>query len=508
MIGVTGAGKSCLGNFLSKREEAYKEFLETKTKTASMASALFEEHKICVIDTPGLENIQNLGKHDYKAMHVTEDAASIINELTKITMTMTKGIRLSAFLIVTSANVREHSGTLNLLDFMDIFGNYWDHAILVVTHGIQLGKSEKEQERSFQRTVHGVSCPPIWDKLYSKVNARCVIVEAKEYRSDTAYTDSVISKLLSFTDKIVQEHGPYHDDLHSIGNQALEFAKMQVRERYSNLESRAAKEAVERIACERVKKVLYKLIRIKMADGKDVDQLEEMAKLKTEENQKLQEETIEIHQQMEEEQKRRKQAEKEKHKAEEEMSQADEARHIAEEWEEEDRKGHIVVERTNDYIQKLVQNLESERDEAKQRLMNERRWREAAVKEKNAAEQKLLQEKYRREATEQSLKVEKEKRKSLERENDSEVAKREAREKYRLGNAEQEVLETNAEKKVLHDRLLRQIAEEEKIEAQRDSEVEKGKEHREEAHCQTVVEKGESNGVELLSSQNHAQYSD
>ena len=372
--------------------------MESETKTASMDVASFGEQEICVIDTPGLGDTDNLGKYDFKAKDIAEDAAAIINELTKITTMMAKGI--SAFLIVIPANVREHSGTLNLLDFMDILGNYWDHAILVVTHGKSLGKSPKDQERSFQRTVHGVSCPPIWDKLYSKVDTRCVIVEAKEYRSDTTYTDSVISKLLSYTDEIVQKHGPYHDDLHSIGNQALEYAKLRVLEKHSNLQSRAAKEAIERIACERVQEVVFKLIRIKMAGGKDVDQLEEMAKLKAEENERLREETEEIRQQYEEEQRRREQAEEERRKAEVEMIRADEARRIAEEREGEERQYRIEAQEKADRTQQLIDTIEREKTEAKEETQEERERRERAEEEKHCAEIKGLEEKLRREHAE------------------------------------------------------------------------------------------------------------
>ena len=364
---------------------------------------------------------------------------------------MTKGI--SAFLIVVPAHIREHSGILNLLDFMDILGNYWDHAILVVTHGKSLGKSAKEQEERFQSTVSGASSPPIWGKLLEKVNDRCVVVEAKEYRSDTAYTDSVISKLLEFTNKIAQEHGPYHDDLQSIGNQAFENAKMQVCDKYPNLETRVAKEAIKRNACNCVNEVVFKLIRIKMAGGKDVDKLEEMAKLKAEENQKLQEEADEVRQQYEEEQKRRKQAEEKKRQEEEKRIRADERRSIAEVNEAKERKSRIEAQKKKEYTQKLLQTLESERDEAKQRSVNDRRQKEAAEKATSAAKQKLLQEEYKRKAAEQSLMEEKKKRESVEQEKDA--AKREMQEeKRRREDAEK----TNVEQKVLHERRLRQVA--------------------------------------------------
>ena len=399
LLGVTGAGKSCLGNFILKKEKAFKEseqIMESETKTSSVASALFKDHKICVIDTPGLGDTENLGKHDYKAEDFAEDASSIITELTKITTRRTKGI--SAFLIVIPANVKEHSGTLNLLDFMDILGNYWDHAILVVTHGTELGKTTREQEKSFQSTVHSASCPPVWDRLYKKVDARCVIVEAKEYRRDTAYTDSIISKLLKFTDEISQQHGPYHDDLQSIGNQAFEYAMMQARENHSNLESRAAKEAIERITCKRVKDVVFKLIRIKMAGGKDVDQLEEMAKLKAEENQKLREETEEIRQQYEEEQKRRKQAEEERRQEEEKRILVDEARCIAEEREEEERKLRIEAEEKTDRNEQLIDAIKREKtdSEAKQETQQEREKQKREEEKSDAAELQELEEKLRR----------------------------------------------------------------------------------------------------------------
>ena len=61
LLGVTGAGKSCLGNFLLGRDGTFKEsenIMVSETKAASQVSAFLNGKKICVTDTPGLGDIQ------------------------------------------------------------------------------------------------------------------------------------------------------------------------------------------------------------------------------------------------------------------------------------------------------------------------------------------------------------------------------------------------------------------------------------------------------------------
>jgi hypothetical protein len=140
--GVTGAGKSCLGNFIFEGDNIFPEseiILESETQSASMKRTKISDRQLCYIDTPGLGDTQRLGAHQSKAMDIANDAAHLITELTKIMLMMRAGI--SSFLIVIPLNVREHSGTLNLLDFMDILGNYWKHSIAVLTHGKCLGRT-------------------------------------------------------------------------------------------------------------------------------------------------------------------------------------------------------------------------------------------------------------------------------------------------------------------------------------------------------------------------------
>ena len=478
MLGVTGAGKSCLGNFLLGKEEAFKEseiVLESETKTATKDAILFgdaQQHKICIIDTPGLGDTENLGKHNFKAIDIAEDASSLIIELTKIMLIMRAGI--SAFFIVIPATGREHSGTLNLLDFLDILGNYWDHSIVVVTRAKELGRTEKDQYDTFRRVLKGPSCPPVWDTLSKKVNERFVLVESKEYRGDRAYRNRVMTKLTSLTNEIITENGPYHDALDSIGNQAFQNARMELCNEFENLESHEAKEAIYENVCERVKKVVFKLVRIKMAGGKDVDQLEEMAKVKAEENAQLLEEADRLQRKYEEEQRKRREAAERLEREKEKRIRADEAKRIAEERKEKELKRRIEVERENNHTQELLDTVQKQRDAAESQTEKERGKREAAENEKYTAQRKLDMERCKREE------VEREKN-AAKRKSDMESFKREEAER-----------EKNTAKQNLDmERCKREKAEREKNAAKHETEQERNRRRMAEQDKNTVQMKME-----------------
>ena len=190
LLGVTGAGKSTLGNLLlncykegrlSVTFQVARSSLKSQTKNASLGAVLVKdgdiEQKICIIDTPGLGDTQNIGKHKSKAVNIAEDASSLITELTSI-IQRTR-IEVSTFLVVIPLNAKEHSGTENLLDFLEILGDYWKHSIVVLTHGGELGSSESEQYDEFRCVLDDSDCPPIWQTLREKASDRFVIVESK-----------------------------------------------------------------------------------------------------------------------------------------------------------------------------------------------------------------------------------------------------------------------------------------------------------------------------------------
>ena len=413
MLGQTGAGKSCLGNFLLGKVDAFKEsdiVFQSETQTASTEYVLFgdvQQQKICVIDTPGLGDTNNLGKNSFEALDIAKDSADLITELTKILFMMPKGI--DAFLIVIKAGRDNLHGVLKLIDFSAFLGDFWKHSIVVVTQAAKegLGRSEKDHNKNFRSMLKGASCPPVWDTLSKTVNDRFVLVEARDFREDNAYRKRVVTKLISLTSQIAtHNNGPYRDDLNSIGKKAFENAKMELRHSFENLDSPEAKEAIYENASKRVYEVIIKLVCIKMAGGKDVDQLEEMAKVKEEENQKLQVEADRLHRKYEEEQKRAREADEKAEREKEARIRADEARIISEKQKDYERERRLEAEKKSDHTQKYLNTVEKERDTAKgeageernkrvkaeQETANEKKKRVDAEKTVNVTHKSLLQE--------------------------------------------------------------------------------------------------------------------
>ena len=488
LLGVTGAGKSCLGNFLLGKEGQFpesKNILKSETKTASCGEGW--EKRICLIDTPGLGDTQRLGKHESKAMDIAEDASYLITELTKMMLSTCEGI--SAFLVVIPANVREHSGTLNLLDLLEILGNYWGHSILVLMHGRTLGETEPQQYHAFQSVLYEYNCPPIWGKFLSKVNNRYVIIEGKDWRNDANYRHRVLKKLLSFSEDITNQHGPYRDDLNSIGNKAFEKAKLELCDSFEDLESPEAREAIFKSACEDVNEVILKLVRIKLADGEDVDKLKKMNALKASELEKLHKQTDNLIQKYEKEkeqrrkeEKKRIQAERAQHIEEKKRKQAEQAQRMEEKKRKQAESRNIKAEDPESIklLGKQLDIAQRERQEAERQKIVEMQKREQAVREKLEAEIQMNVEKNKREN------IEKEK-KHIEQQRRDEMYKRQQAEESRtLAEHERDEernqrkraeLETKQERDIREQALYeKQIAEQQKnIERERRQQTENDK---------------------------------
>ena len=405
MLGVTGAGKSTLGNFICGKAAVFPEsdvIMESKTKFASIESTKFGNNQLLeVIDSPGLNDTQSLGKSGSKAIDTAEDHASLITELTKMMIMIRAGI--TAFLIVIPVNVRDHSGTQSLLDFLDIFGNYWNHSIVVLTHGKTLARTEKEQYKKFNGVLDSAICPPIWKKLRDKVNNRFVIVESKEWRLEQKYQKGVVNKLIMLTSNISRQHGIYDDGLNSIGNDAYARARLELRHEFHDLDSPEAQEAIYKRVFHRVKEVMTKLVRIKLAGGVDVDKLKEMAELKRKEADSLREAADLLRQEYEDEQKKRLAAEKEAQKEEERRRQAERDKLV-------EKNKRERAENEAEIAKKEKARAEYDKTKAEREKTQAEKEKAKAEREKTQAEyEKAIAEREKTQAEKEKTKAEREK---------------------------------------------------------------------------------------------------
>ena len=256
-LGLIGAGKSCFCNFILQEDNIFPEAdyaMIPKTQEAFAKCKDFEGKRLCVVDTPGFANTNRGENLKSKSMEV----ADIFMELTRI-MYLAKG-GISAFFIVVPLNQAVPPGLHDFLDAFDIFDNYWSHSILVLTYGKQIGGTEKEQHESFKNLLQDPKCPPKLKVLYQKVNNRSVIVEAKHWRTNATYRNTVVKRLCFLSDNITKQYGRYQHNKQSIGWAKFEKAKSKL--------------------FEEMRSIAYDILRIKQVNGSDADKQEKIKNVK------------------------------------------------------------------------------------------------------------------------------------------------------------------------------------------------------------------------------------
>ena len=324
-IGVTGVGKSTLGNFLhGKHVNEVGRGLVSVTDKAQVNCSVLDGQRMCIVDTPGFGDTHHMGTQNTEAENLANDAAHLVVELSKTMLMARHGVH--AFFVVVRADSRELFSTTKLLDLLDILGNYWDHTILVLTHGKEFDEeSEDKQYEEFEAMLNSPKCPEVWKTLVEKVSKRYVIIEPEDWKDDRAYHARKVKELKEHSSAIVAAHGPYNDTLHSLLKEYIETAKLELRNEFEDVDSPEAQVAALQVAFQNVTAMLYKLIRIKLAGGVDTELLQEMAKTKEEELSEVRRQRDELNQQFLKEQGEKRKAEEEKRKAEEEKRKAQEA---------------------------------------------------------------------------------------------------------------------------------------------------------------------------------------
>ena len=337
-IGVTGVGKSTLGNFLLGKN-AFKVggALVSVTEKAQVDCSTMDGQRLCIVDTPGFGDTHRMGTQNTEAENLSNEAAHLIVELSKTMLMARHGIH--AFFVVVRADSRELFSTTKLLDLLDILGNYWNHSILVFTHGKEFDKTnEKKQYEKFEEMLSSPRCPDVWKTLIEKVSRRYVIVEPEDWKDDKEYCRRKVTEVKRHSDAIVVANGPYNDALHSLVREYIETAKLKLRHKFSDVDSPEAHVAALQVAFHNITAMLHKLIRIKLAGGVDTEKLQRMVEAKEDKLSEVRKERDLLFQQFlkEQEDKRRAQEAEERareavRKAEKEARDKEEERRVARE---------------------------------------------------------------------------------------------------------------------------------------------------------------------------------
>ena len=279
-IGVTGVGKSTLGNFLLGKN-AFKVggALVSVSEKAQVDCSAMDGQRLCIVDTPGFCDTRRMDTKNTEAENLANESAHLIVDLSKTMLMARHGIH--AFFVVVRADSRELFSTTKLLDLLDILGNYWNHSILVFTHGREFDKTnERKQYETFEEMLSRPSCPDVWKTLIEKVSRRYVIVEPEDWKDDKEYRKRKVTEFKRHSDAIVATNGPYNDTLHSLVREYIETAKLELRHEFSDVESPDAHVAALQVACHNITAMLHRLIRIKLAGGVDTLKLQRMVEAK------------------------------------------------------------------------------------------------------------------------------------------------------------------------------------------------------------------------------------
>ena len=334
MVGVTGVGKSLLGNFLRGIDEFMVRgpgVAGSVTDTVQVGCSVLNGQRLCIVDTPGCFDTRRGRMQNEEAENLANDAAHLAVDLSKTILMARHGIH--AFLVVVRADVTELVSTTMLLDLLGIIGDYWNHTIVVFTHGKRFDEtSEDKKHTALEVTLNSpTNCPEDWKTLIEKAGNRYVIVESKEWRDDKEYHKRKVEEFIKNSSAIVSSHGPYNDALLSLVRVHIENAKLELRHDFSNVDSPEAQVAALQIAFPNIKSSLHKIISMKLAGGVDVE-------AKEEELLKARRRNDQLHQQVLKEQAEKRKAKEAEDRAREEQRVAEEQARVEREAAEKARR--------------------------------------------------------------------------------------------------------------------------------------------------------------------------
>ncbi|XP_065888142.1 uncharacterized protein [Dysidea avara] len=195
IIGVTGNGKSTLGNFILQQQV----FQSGLGMIAVTSEAKKETRKIQGVD---LTIIDTVGFSD--------DLGPLENHLDQIchALDVCKG-GIDAVIFAIKSTERFTTSISTVLTEMYQISDLWDHCFVAFTSAKGLGNTESEQVHKILSNLAHPRCPESLKTLLNKVQQRYILVESKDDMGDN-YHATKMGQLFQMVSNIKQcTPGPY-----------------------------------------------------------------------------------------------------------------------------------------------------------------------------------------------------------------------------------------------------------------------------------------------------------
>ena len=238
VTGCTGRGKSTFCNFLSKSnkfrsdipgsEMGSGEFGAWGAVAADLSGTQFDDVedwvkgvKLRIIDLPGYLATQNQ-TGNYREDLAT-DGEMVLDEFAKAMMHAKDGV--DAILVTLEAGRRFTREEELLMEFISLL-QFWDHCILLFTHGDKVGNNEEERYGNLHKLIASPdlsSCCPVLHKMLKYVNnERFIIVESVNRKSDPHYYRSKMDELCETIEYIRGKSGTMNHPMLKMAQKAFE----------------------------------------------------------------------------------------------------------------------------------------------------------------------------------------------------------------------------------------------------------------------------------------------
>ena len=177
--------------------------------------------KLRIIDLPGYLATQNQ-TGNYREDLAT-DGEMVLNEFAKAMMHAKDGV--DAILVTLEAGRRFTREEELLMEFISLL-QFWDHCILLFTHGDKVGNNEEERYGKIYKLIDSPEFPsrcPVLHKMLKYVNnERFIIVESVNRKSDPHYYRSKMDELCETIEYIRGKSGTMNHPMLKMAQNAFE----------------------------------------------------------------------------------------------------------------------------------------------------------------------------------------------------------------------------------------------------------------------------------------------